>query len=77
MNTHLDWTPGLSGRYPASTVVIGDTVDDHEAAVANGTRSVLVTTGSTSRSQLEATGAPVVDTMREAAVVALEVSQPQ
>mgnify|MGYP001817445635 CR=1 FL=1 len=66
-----------AGVDPASTVVIGDTVDDHEAALVNGTRSVLVTTGSTSRSQLEATGAPVVDTLREAAVVALEVSQRQ
>lgn len=64
-----------AGVDPAGTVVIGDTVDDHEAAMANGARSVLVTTGSTSRSQLEATGAPVVDTLREAAVVALEISQ--
>ena len=54
------------------TVVIGDTVDDHEAAVHCGARSVLVTTGSTSRAQLEDTGARVVDTLREAAVIALE-----
>jgi len=57
---------------PVRTVVIGDTVDDHEAAVANGARSVLVTTGSNSRQQLEATGAPVVDTLLQAAAVALE-----
>lgn len=55
----------------AGTVVIGDTVDDHEAALANGARSVLVTTGSTARPLLEATGAPVVDTLGEAAAVAL------
>ena len=59
------------GADPAGTVVIGDTVDDHEAAVANGARPVLVTTGSTSRAQLEATGAPVVDTLREAALIAI------
>ena len=57
---------------PAGTVVIGDTVDDHEAALHSGARSVLVTTGSTSRDNLEATGAPVVDTLLEAATVALE-----
>jgi phosphoglycolate phosphatase-like HAD superfamily hydrolase len=60
------------GVDPEGTVVIGDTVDDHEAAVANGARSVLVTTGSTSRRQLEATGAPVVDTLEAAARIALE-----
>lgn len=57
---------------PASTVIIGDTVDDHEAAAAVGARSVLVTTGSTSRGQLEATEVPVVDTLLEAATIALE-----
>ncbi len=59
------------GAPGATTVIIGDTVDDHEAAVHNGARSVLVTTGSTSRANLETTGAPVVDTLREAAAVAL------
>ena len=56
----------------AASVVIGDTVDDHEAAVHTGARSVLVTTGSTSRALLEATGAPVVDTLLEAATLAIE-----
>ena len=60
------------GADPAATVIIGDTVDDHEAAFHNGARSVLVTTGSTSRTQLEATGAPVVDTLRGAVELALE-----
>ena len=61
------------GARRAVTVVIGDTVDDHEAATANGARSVLVTTGSTSRPLLEATGAPVVDTLAEAAAIALRL----
>jgi phosphoglycolate phosphatase-like HAD superfamily hydrolase len=60
------------GAAGARTVVIGDTVDDHEAAQANGARSVLVTTGSTSRAPLERTGAPVVDTVLDAIVVAHE-----
>lgn len=59
------------GADGSSSVVIGDTVDDHEAALHNGACSVLVTTGSTSRLNLEATGAPVVDTLLEAAEVAL------
>ena len=67
MDRHLD----AIGADRAGTVVIGDTVDDHEAAVANGARSVLVTSGSTSRGLLEATGAPVVDTVGEAAALAL------
>lgn len=64
---------GIIGADPLGTVIIGDTVDDHEAAVHNGARSVLVTTGSTGRPQLEATGAPVVDTLCAAAEVALAV----
>jgi phosphoglycolate phosphatase-like HAD superfamily hydrolase len=56
---------------PALTVLIGDTVDDGEAATSCGARAVLVTTGSQSRDALEATGSPVVDTLREAARVAL------
>ena len=63
----------IIGADPPGTVIIGDTVDDHEAAIHNGARSVLVTTGSTGRPQLEATGAPVVDTLRAAAEVALAV----
>lgn len=59
------------GADGGATVVIGDTVDDHEAAVACGARSVLVTTGSTSRASLEETAAPVVDTLLRAATVAL------
>ena len=56
---------------PRSSVVIGDTVDDHEAALACGAGSVLVTTGSTARTSLEATGAQVTDNLAEAATFAL------
>ncbi len=59
------------GAESTAVVVIGDTVDDHEAASACGARSVLVTTGSTARASLEATGAPVVDTLAEAAAFAV------
>jgi len=65
----------IVGADPHGTVIIGDTVDDHEAAVHNGARSVLVTTGSTGRTQLEATGAPVVDTLSAAAELALRAGQ--
>ncbi len=51
---------------PARAVVIGDTVDDQEAAVACGTRVILVTGGNQSRPPLEATGAVVVDTLTDA-----------
>jgi phosphoglycolate phosphatase-like HAD superfamily hydrolase len=57
---------------PASTVLIGDTADDGDAAVSCGARAVLVTTGSQSRNALVATGSPVVDTLQEAARLALE-----
>ncbi len=69
MERHLE----VIGASRAGTVIIGDTVDDHEAATANGAGSVLVTTGSTSRSLLETTGAPVVDTLAEAAAIALRL----
>lgn len=56
---------------PAQAVIIGDTVDDHEAARFVGARSVLVTTGSTSRESLLATEAPVVDTLLAASNLAV------
>ncbi len=60
---------------PGRTVIIGDTVDDHEAALSAGATSVLVTTGSTSRASLERTGAPVVDTLLAAATLVLGAHQ--
>ncbi|MCS7476560.1 HAD family hydrolase [Umezawaea endophytica] len=51
---------------PADVVLIGDVVDDAEAAAHVGASSVLVTTGVMSRAKLEATGAPVADSISEA-----------
>lgn len=52
--------------------MIGDTVDDFEAANPLGIRTVLVTTGMQARVDLAATGAPVVDTLAAAAQFILE-----
>jgi phosphoglycolate phosphatase-like HAD superfamily hydrolase len=51
---------------PADVLLIGDVVDDADAAAAAGTRCVLVTTGVMNRSALEASGVPVVDSIAEA-----------
>jgi phosphoglycolate phosphatase-like HAD superfamily hydrolase len=61
--THLA-AMGIDGT---QTVLIGDTVDDHEAAHACGAATVLVTCGSQSRTALEATGAPVAENLLQAA----------
>ena len=67
MCRHLE----LVGVEPEVAVIIGDTVDDHEAATRCGARAVLVTTGAQAREDLTATGAPVVDTLIEAAAIAI------
>lgn len=51
---------------PAEVVLIGDVVDDSDAAEAAGAACVLVTTGMMSRRKLAATGRPVVDSIPEA-----------
>ncbi|MEO6081989.1 MAG: HAD family hydrolase [Umezawaea sp.] len=51
---------------PADVVMIGDVVDDAEAAAHVGASCVLVTTGVMSRAKLEATGVPVADSITEA-----------
>ncbi|MFF1817870.1 HAD family hydrolase [Kribbella sp. NPDC058245] len=51
---------------PANVVLIGDVVDDAEAAKAAGATSILVTTGAMSRAALEATGMPVTASIQEA-----------
>ncbi len=52
--------------------LIGDSVDDFDAADPLGVRTVLVTTGMQGRAALVATGAPVVDSLADAARVILE-----
>ncbi|GAA0593006.1 HAD family hydrolase [Kribbella sandramycini] len=51
---------------PATVVLIGDVVDDADAATAAGAHCVLVTTGAMPRAALEATGHPVASTLAEA-----------
>jgi phosphoglycolate phosphatase-like HAD superfamily hydrolase len=51
---------------PTAVLVIGDVLDDAIAAKAAGVRCVLVTTGVMTRKALEASGAPVVDSIAEA-----------
>ncbi|MFI5694139.1 HAD family hydrolase [Kribbella sp. NPDC051586] len=51
---------------PANVVLIGDVVDDCDAARAAGTQCILVSTGAMSRDSLAATGAPVTSSIAEA-----------
>jgi phosphoglycolate phosphatase-like HAD superfamily hydrolase len=51
---------------PATAVLVGDSLDDLAAARAVGARCVLYDGGSHHRHALEATGAPVVDTLTAA-----------
>ncbi|WP_432938015.1 HAD family hydrolase [Kribbella sp. CA-253562] len=51
---------------PADVVLIGDVVDDADAARAVGAHCVLVTTGAMSRTALQATGFPVTDSVPDA-----------
>ena len=47
----------------ADVLFVGDTVHDFEVAQAMGVKSVLVACGHNARPRLEATGAPVVETL--------------
>jgi phosphoglycolate phosphatase-like HAD superfamily hydrolase len=51
---------------PADVVLIGDVVDDAEAAAQAGAQCVLVTTGMMPRARLAAAGVPVTDSIPEA-----------
>ncbi|MGW1229544.1 HAD family hydrolase [Streptomyces sp. NPDC001478] len=70
MARHLAALPHIS---PEHTVVIGDAVDDAVAAAHVGAKAVLFTGGSHSRASLERAGVPVVDTLAEAAALALSL----
>ncbi|GAB2747947.1 HAD hydrolase-like protein [Salinifilum aidingensis] len=54
------------GRRPHEAVLIGDVVDDAEAAAQVGAHCVLVSTGVMSRASLVETGVPVCDSVEEA-----------
>ena len=56
---------------PARAVMIGDSVHDFEVAQAMGTACVLQCSGHQNRQTLTATGAPVVEGLREAAQLIL------
>ncbi|MEU8223245.1 HAD hydrolase-like protein [Kribbella sp. NPDC048915] len=51
---------------PADVVLIGDVVDDAEAARSAGTHCVLVTTGAMTPDSLQTTGAPVATSITQA-----------
>ena len=61
-----------SGMDPARAVMIGDTVHDFEVASAMGVRCVLQCGGHQNAETLAATGAPVCDTLGDAAALILE-----
>jgi phosphoglycolate phosphatase-like HAD superfamily hydrolase len=64
--THL----AAQGLAPAEVVLVGDALDDLAAARAVGAGCVLYDGGSHHRHALEATGAPVVDTLTDAVAAA-------
>ena len=59
------------GIAPGDTLMIGDTLHDAEVAAAIGARCVLVARGHQSRQTLLTAGVPVVDTLADAARIAL------
>ncbi|MGW4465527.1 HAD family hydrolase [Micromonospora sp. NPDC004704] len=64
---HLDEL-GIDG---SSVVLIGDSIDDADAADSVGAASVLYTGGFTDPARLRASGRPVADTLTEAVTLAL------
>lgn len=66
LERHLAAMVHLHGDDPSRVLVVGDAIDDALAAQHLGARAVLLASGSHPRAELEATGAPVVDTLQEA-----------
>ncbi|MEU6022348.1 HAD family hydrolase [Micromonospora sp. NPDC048871] len=64
---------GVDGR---SVVLIGDSLDDADAALAVGGRAVLYSGGFTDRSRLIASGHPVAETLTEAVTLATTLAAP-
>jgi phosphoglycolate phosphatase-like HAD superfamily hydrolase len=58
------------GVDPAGAVLIGDSIDDADAAAAVGAACVLYSGGFTDRARLVASGHPVADTLTEAVELA-------
>jgi phosphoglycolate phosphatase-like HAD superfamily hydrolase len=70
---HLAAHLGALGVSGTDCVLIGDSVDDAEAAASVGARCVLYTAGFTDPDRLRATGWPVADTLAGAVSIAAEV----
>jgi phosphoglycolate phosphatase-like HAD superfamily hydrolase len=77
LREHLD----ALGLAAADCVLIGDSVDDAEAAASIGARCLLYSGGFTHRDRLVEVGVPVVDSLSEAVALAAafeaEVAQPR
>lgn len=69
LERHLDEMVHLHGDDPTRVLVIGDAIDDALAAQHVGATPVLLASGSHPRDELEATGAPVVETLADALAV--------
>ncbi|MGI9609349.1 MAG: HAD family hydrolase [Acidimicrobiia bacterium] len=65
LERHLD-ALGISEVGAATFLVVGDALDDAQAAIAAGVPCVLYDSGSHHRAELEAAGVPVVESLREA-----------
>lgn len=70
LEVHLAEMVHLHGDDPTRVLVIGDAIDDAVAAQHLGAHAVLLASGSHPRAELEATGAPVVDTLADALTLA-------
>jgi phosphoglycolate phosphatase-like HAD superfamily hydrolase len=67
---HLDRHLSELGVDPNETVLIGDSIDDADAAEAVGATCILYTGGFTDPDRLRARGVPVAETLGEAVVLA-------
>jgi phosphoglycolate phosphatase-like HAD superfamily hydrolase len=67
---HLDRHLSELGVDPSETVLIGDSIDDADAAEAVGATCILYAGGFTDPDRLRARGVPVAETLSEAVVLA-------
>jgi phosphoglycolate phosphatase-like HAD superfamily hydrolase len=63
LEAHLARVAHVAGEDPDRIVVVGDALDDLHAAQHVGARCVLYDAGSHPREELEATGAPIADSL--------------